>query len=91
MVLHLRGGMQIFVKTLSGTTITLDVDSSDTVKSVKAKIQDQQKLIAERARLKMQERTLASYDIQKDSTLHLAQGMLIFIDYLGRGDPFRGE
>merc|ERR1711970_1075882 len=38
MVLRLRGGMQIFVKTLTGKTITLDVESSDTIENVKAKI-----------------------------------------------------
>ncbi|TMW92377.1 hypothetical protein EJD97_013126, partial [Solanum chilense] len=40
LVLHLRGGMQIFVKTLTGKTITLEVESSDTINNVKAKIQD---------------------------------------------------
>jgi ubiquitin C len=35
-------GMQIFVKTLIGKTITLDVDSSDTIETVKAKIQDKE-------------------------------------------------
>ena len=39
MVLRLRGGMQIFVKTLTGKTITLEVEPSDTIENVKAKIQ----------------------------------------------------
>ena len=39
LVLRLRGGMQIFVKTLTGKTITLEVESSDTIENVKAKIQ----------------------------------------------------
>ncbi len=38
-MLRLRGGMQIFVKTLTGKTITLEVESSDTIENVKAKIQ----------------------------------------------------
>ena len=39
LVLRLRGGMQIFVKTLTGKTITLEVEASDTIENVKAKIQ----------------------------------------------------
>ena len=40
LVLRLRGGMQIFVKTLTGKTITLEVEASDTIQTIKGKIQD---------------------------------------------------
>ena len=40
LVLRLQGGMQIFVKTLTDQTITLDVEASDNIENVKAKIQE---------------------------------------------------
>ena len=75
------GKMQIFVKTLTGKTITLDVEPTDTVEVLKAKIENKEEIPSEELRLIFGGKQLEDGDellsegVEKESTIHVVLGL----------------
>jgi len=68
---------QIFVKTLTGKTITMDLEDSDSISTIKQKIQDKEGIPADQQRLVFNgkqledDKTVGDYNIQAEANIHL--------------------
>lgn len=75
--LSIRGGMQLFVKTLTGKTVSIEVEEGESIEDVKAKIAEKEGIPPEQQRLifggqqLQDQKTLKDYDVGDDATLHL--------------------
>ncbi|OEU12432.1 ubiquitin-domain-containing protein [Fragilariopsis cylindrus CCMP1102] len=94
LVLRLRGGMQLFVKTLTGKTVSIEVEEGESIEDVKAKIAEKEGIPVEQQRLifggqQLQDsKTIDDYDMGDDATLHLVlrlRGGDVISKVLGKG------
>mmetsp|Transcript_37693 Transcript_37693/g.56077 ORF Transcript_37693/g.56077 Transcript_37693/m.56077 type:complete len:267 (-) Transcript_37693:612-1412(-) len=76
-ILSIRGGMQLFVKTLTGKTVSVEVEEGEAIEDVKAKIAEKEGIPPEQQRLifggqQLQDgKTIDDYNVGDDATLHL--------------------